>query len=204
MALAFQDDPTTQGLDLQYMFGEELLVAPVFRRDGRCQVYLPAGEWVDFWTHKVVRGPVWLNLTVPLDILPLWVRGGALIPWGPEQDFVDQRPLDPLTLELCAPAAAGGCTIYDEDKPEIEVSYRRTKETADAGLCVTITPTPGDVELICRGGSVRAAAQAGAGPGVSTQNAPARYSRVRTCFGLLKTSSAGPASIRSPRYMKIT
>ncbi|MCX7669012.1 MAG: glycoside hydrolase family 31 protein, partial [Anaerolineae bacterium] len=157
MALAFQDDPTTRRLDLQYMFGEELLVAPVFRPDGRCSVYLPAGEWADFWTHEVVRGPKWLDLTVPLDTLPLWVRGGALIPWGPEQDFVDQRPLDPLTLELYAPAAAGSCTIYDEDRPPIEVRYRRTEEAGGVRLVVSISPTPGDVELICRGVGVRAA-----------------------------------------------
>lgn len=165
MALAFQDDPTTRGLDLQYMFGDEILVAPIFRPDGRCQVYLPAGEWVDFWTHEVVRGPVWLNRTVPLDILPLWVRGGAILPWGPEQDFVDQKPLDPLTIELYAPGAAGRCIVYDKDRPEITVEYRRPQEaapTGDADLIVAISPTPGAVELICRGAGLRSARVNGA------------------------------------------
>ncbi len=162
MALAFQDDPTTRRLDLQYMFGEALLVAPVCRPDGRCQVYLPAGDWVDFWTHEVVHGPVWLNLTVPLDTLPLWVRAGAIIPWGPEQDFVDQRPLDPLTLEIYAPAAAGSCTIYDEDRPEVVVSYRRMADAAGVGLTATISPTVGDVTLICRGAILRSARVNGA------------------------------------------
>jgi len=166
MALAFQDDPTTRRLDLQYMFGEEILVAPVFRPDGRCQVYLPAGTWVDFWTHEVICGPAWLNVTAALDTLPLWVRGGAIIPWGPEQDFVDQRPLGPLTLELYAPGAAGGCTIYDEDRPEITVSYRRAQVQDTAGrrdLIVTLSPTPGAVELVCRGARIRSAQVNGAG-----------------------------------------
>jgi len=165
MALMFQDDPTTRRLDLQYMFGEEILVAPVFRPDGRCQVYLPAGDWVDFWTHAIVRGPTWLDLTVPLDVLPLWVRGGAVIPWGPAQDFVDQRPLDPLTLEIYAPAAEGSCTIYDEERPEIRVHYRRSETAgaeAGAGLTVTISPTAGDVMLICRGVALRSARVDGA------------------------------------------
>jgi alpha-D-xyloside xylohydrolase len=176
MALAFQDDPTTRRLDLQYMFGAEILVAPVFRPDGRCQIYLPAGEWVDFWTHEIARGPAWLDVTAPLDTLPLWVRGGAIIPWGPEQDFVDQKPLDPLTLEIYAPAGAGSCVIYDEDRPAIGVSYRRPREKGAADTCmigranhthpqvqcrcgadliVTISPTAGAVELICRGANLR-------------------------------------------------
>jgi alpha-D-xyloside xylohydrolase len=165
MALAFQDDPTTRRLDGQYMFGDSILVAPVVRADGRCQVYLPAGVWVDFWTHEVTHGPAWLNLTAALDTLPLWVRGGAILPWGPEQDFVDQKPLDPLTIELYAPEDAGSCTIYDEDRPAIEVSYRRPREkdAADGGdLIVTISPTPGMVELICRGASVQSARVNGA------------------------------------------
>jgi len=165
MALAFQDDPTTRRLDLQYMFGEDILVAPVFRPDGRCQVYLPAGEWVDFWTHEVVRGPAWLNVTAALDTLPLWVRGGAILPWGPEQDFVDQKPLDPLTIELYAPGAEGSCVIYDEDRPEITVGYRRPQEDgpeAGADLIVAISPTAGEVELLCRGAALRSARVNGA------------------------------------------
>jgi len=165
LALAFQDDPTTRRLDLQYMFGEDILVAPVFRPDGRCQVYLPAGEWVDFWTHEVVRGPAWLNVTAALDTLPLWVRGGAILPWGPEQDFVDQKPLDPLTIELYAPGAEGSCVIYDEDRPEITVGYRRPQEDgpeAGADLIVAISPTAGEVELLCRGAALRSARVNGA------------------------------------------
>ena len=169
LALAFQSDPNTRSLDLQYLFGGSILVAPVFRHDGRCRVYLPAGDWVDFWTKTVVTGPTWLDLTAPLDTLPLWVRGGAIIPLGPEQDFVDQKPLDPLTIELYAPGREGHYTIYDEDRPEIEIAYWRSALEGEGGtrgnleeLRIAIGPTPGQAELIWYGVQVRSAQVNGA------------------------------------------
>ncbi len=52
MLLEFQDDRNTQKLDLQYMFGESFLVAPVLTRDHQVDVYLPQGVWVDYWTKE--------------------------------------------------------------------------------------------------------------------------------------------------------
>ncbi len=125
MVLMHQSDPTTRQLDRQYLFGDDFLVAPVLRRDGRVEVYLPAGVWFDFWTKEPVVGPRWLSYTAPLDTLPLWVRGGALIPFGPEMRYVDERPLDPLVVELYGPGEEGRLVIYDEDRPDILVTYRR-------------------------------------------------------------------------------
>ena len=80
MVLEFPDDPMTYTLDLQYMFGADLLVAPVYNGSGRRPVYLPAGRWADFWTHEVIAGPQARWIEAPLDRLPLYVRAGALIP----------------------------------------------------------------------------------------------------------------------------
>jgi hypothetical protein len=81
MVLDFQDDPATCRLDLQYLFGDDFLVAPVVRRDGRCRVYLPAGDWLDCWTKETVCGPRWLDLEVSLEVLPpgIPVRDGSLV-----------------------------------------------------------------------------------------------------------------------------
>jgi len=147
MVLEFQDDPTTHRLDLQYMFGDHFLVAPVVRRDNRCRVYLPAGEWLDYWTREVMSGPRWLELEVPLEVLPVWVRAGAIIPLGPEMTHTEEKPLDPLTLEFYRPQGDGQTTVYDEDRADIPVRYTRQGDQ----LTVEVGATPGQVEIVLYG-----------------------------------------------------
>jgi alpha-D-xyloside xylohydrolase len=147
MALEFQDDPTTHPLDLQYLFGDSFLVAPVVRRDHRCRVYLPDGAWLDYWTKSVLHGPRWLDLDVPLDRLPLWVRAGAIIPMGPEMAHSGERSLDPLTLELYGPEGEASVVIHDEDLPGIPVHYVRRA----GSLTVEVGPSPGAVEIVLYG-----------------------------------------------------
>jgi alpha-D-xyloside xylohydrolase len=145
LALTHQDDPTTRSLDQQYMFGDDFLVAPVFREDGRAEVYLPAGEWIDFWTKERLTGPRWLRVTARLDTLPVWVRGGAIVPFGPEMRYVDERPLNPLTIELYAPGERGELVIRDEDAPDIEVRYRRDVQ---GEIELTVRGAPGEVRWL--------------------------------------------------------
>lgn len=147
LLLDFQDDPTTQRLDTQYMFGESFLVAPVLSPDNAVQVYLPQGQWVDFWSKAVVNGRQWLKLAPALEILPLWVRGGEILPLGPAQDYVDQKLLDPLTLELYAPQGSRSILIVDEDRPSIPVSYKQRGKK----LVLKVGSTPGMVEVVLYG-----------------------------------------------------
>jgi hypothetical protein len=86
-------------------------------------------------------------LTPALATLPLWVRGGEILPLGPAQDFVDQKPLDPLTLELYAPQGSRELVIEDEDRPSIPVAYKRRGKK----LTVKVGATPGLVEVILYG-----------------------------------------------------
>ncbi len=80
MPLAFPDDPNTYDKDLQYMFGGSLLVAPIYDPSGERFVYLPQGTWVDFHTGKIYHGQTSIRVRVGLDIMPIYVRGGAVIP----------------------------------------------------------------------------------------------------------------------------
>ena len=157
LVLEYPEDPNTYHLDWQYLFGDGFLVAPVVSPDNRVRVYLPAGAWVDYWTRERLAGGRWLTVEAPLDILPLWVRAGAIMPLGPELAFVEEKPLDPLTLALFYPQSAGETVIYDEDKPAIEVRYaRRGKE-----LAVEVDPAPGRVEIVLVGARAAAAGRAG-------------------------------------------
>jgi alpha-D-xyloside xylohydrolase len=153
MVLEFQDDPTTHRLDLQYLFGDSFLVAPVVRRDHRCRVYLPAGGWLDYWTKEAISGPCWLNLNVPLDTLPLWVQAGAIIPMGPEMAHTEEKPLDPLILELYQPEGEASSVIHDEDQPNIPVRYVRHADH----LTVEVGPSPGTLKVVLYGLTAAAA-----------------------------------------------
>jgi alpha-D-xyloside xylohydrolase len=163
LVIEFQDDPTVYAIDDQYLFGDSFLVAPIMTETNQRRVYLPAGNWVDYWTKKVLSGGRWLDVEAPLDVLPMWVRAGAIVPIGPEQQHVDEKPLDPLTLELYAPGQTGAFTIHEEGRPQSQVGYTLDRVTeGETHLVVSMGPTAGQVELICYGLLVEAASVNGA------------------------------------------
>jgi alpha-D-xyloside xylohydrolase len=114
MALEFQDDRNTAHLDLQYMLGDSFLVAPVFGHETRRAVYLPAGTWFDYWTKMIHRGPAWITCQTPLDTMPLFVRGGSIVPMGPAVNFVDELTTESMTLDVYPVPGQFAAPIYDD------------------------------------------------------------------------------------------
>lgn len=74
------DDKTCWHIDDQYYFGDDFLVAPLMEPGGKREVYLPAGEWVDFFTGALVQGARWLKVTATAENMPVWVRRNASLP----------------------------------------------------------------------------------------------------------------------------
>lgn len=100
MQLEFPEDPAVAYLDRQYMLGPDLLVAPVFTESGEVEFYLPEGEWTSLLTGEVVVGGRWLRETHGYTSLPLYVRPGAVLPWGAREDRPDYDYHDGLTLRV--------------------------------------------------------------------------------------------------------
>ena len=98
MILEFQNDPNLYNMDNQYMFGDYFLVAPVIDEGDSRQVYLPAGTWTDYWSKEVIEGNCWITVDAGLDTLPLYIRENAIIPEGPDMNFVDDY--SKLTLDI--------------------------------------------------------------------------------------------------------
>src|SRR4028119_1084167 len=98
LVLDFQDDPNTAHLEGQYLLGESFLVAPVFGEESEQRVYLPEGEWVDFWTNRAESGPKWITSPTPLDTMPLFVKSGAIIPTSQGAQFVGREESESLDL----------------------------------------------------------------------------------------------------------
>lgn len=157
LVLDWQDDPNVFTIDDQYLFGRSLLVAPILDESNRRRVYLPAGVWFDYWTKTRLEGGRWIEIDAPLDVLPIFVKAGAIIPYGPTMQHTAQLPLDPLTVELYAPDDEGDYTILDEDHPAIVLHYRRNSEQ----LSVSIDAAPGSAEVILYGLEVRGASYNG-------------------------------------------
>src|SRR5690606_15794793 len=109
MPLAFPHDPNTYDKDLQYMLGDSLLVAPIYDAGEQRSVYLQeehrsfylsAWAWVDYWTREIHHRPTNIAVHATLDILLLFVRGGAIIPMMPTESRITEGRIDPLIVTL--------------------------------------------------------------------------------------------------------
>jgi alpha-D-xyloside xylohydrolase len=94
MSLEFPDDPTSWFLDRQFMFGSQLLVAPVFTEEGDVDFYLPPGKWYNWWTGEMVQGPGWRREQHSFDTLPLYWREGTVLALGHEGKAGDSFDYD--------------------------------------------------------------------------------------------------------------
>ncbi|HXN25330.1 MAG TPA: TIM-barrel domain-containing protein [Candidatus Dormibacteraeota bacterium] len=74
------DDTRTWAVDDQFMMGDALLVAPVISGKSQRTIYLPVGEWFDYWNGKRYSGKQVVNVSVPLEQIPLFVKAGTLLP----------------------------------------------------------------------------------------------------------------------------
>lgn len=80
MPVAFPSEQDLVGVDDQYMFGPDLLVAPVLTSDNFRTISFPSGVWASLWDGKTVTGPAELKVNVPLDTIPVYLRQGAIVP----------------------------------------------------------------------------------------------------------------------------
>ena len=114
MWLEFPDDPNTFPLDLQYMLGSDILVAPVYNRSGKRPVYLPCGSWIDYWSHEIIGGPSTRWVESPLEKMPLYVRGNALIPTIEPPQYLVDEPFSAVTFNAFL-LDQGSFTMRDMD-----------------------------------------------------------------------------------------
>ena len=118
LVLEYPEDETTYNLSDQFIVGENILVAPVYEPDTEHRmVYLPAGGWYDYWTGEFYAGEQHIIAEAPLDRLPMYVQAGAIIPKLPVQNYVGEKELEKLKLEiyLGAEENQGEYSLYEDD-----------------------------------------------------------------------------------------
>jgi alpha-glucosidase/alpha-D-xyloside xylohydrolase len=117
------DDPQAVGRGDEYLWGRDLLVAPVVEKGATARsLYLPRGVWYDFWTGERVEGRREVRRPVDLETLPLYARAGAILPLAPVRQYTGEAVDGPLTLRVY-PGADGSFTLYEDDG--VSFAYRR-------------------------------------------------------------------------------
>jgi alpha-glucosidase len=134
----FPSDPGTWDQDDQFMFGADLLVAPVLTPVARARnVYLPKGtDWFDFWTGRRYPGGQGVSLPVTLESIPVFARAGAFVFQQPVVQHTDQMRGQPLLVTVF-PSARSEATLYEDDGHTLEYtkgafSNRRFSQTRTA------------------------------------------------------------------------
>jgi alpha-D-xyloside xylohydrolase len=115
LPLEFTSDVRSRGVSDEFMFGDALLINPV-TTEGATQrkVYLPAGtNWVDFWTGKREAGGQSITADAPLDKMPIYVRAGSIVPFGPRVESASAKA-DPIELRIYG-GANGEFNLYEDE-----------------------------------------------------------------------------------------
>jgi len=101
----------------EFLLGDSLLSAPIYEQGASSRsVYLPAGNWFDYWDDNEYPGMGWSDIAAPLERWPLFVRGNSILPSGPLMQYTGQHATDPLTF-TCYMAEDGLAhyTLYEDD-----------------------------------------------------------------------------------------
>ncbi|MFA6451781.1 MAG: glycoside hydrolase family 31 protein [bacterium] len=122
LPLEFPNDEPCLTIEDEFMFGPALLVAPVVTKGAtRRDVYLPPGEWIDYYTGERMAGSAKIQVLAPLEKLPLFIRSGYIIPTTVASMFEGERAWDPLMLNVEIGAGAS-LSLYEDDGKSFECS----------------------------------------------------------------------------------
>ena len=159
LVMDFANDKNALDINNQYMFGKSLLVCPVTKPmysklsvNGKDtarvedfsvikdeEVYLPKGtDWFDFWTGEKYAGGQTIRKETPIDIIPLYVKAGSIVPIGPKVQYAAEKKWDNLEIRVYA-GADGEFTLYEDENDNYDY---------EKGIYSTITFTWDDVKKV--------------------------------------------------------
>lgn len=134
LSMDFNHDKKVYGMDDQYMFGRNLMVKAItdpmyvsskekgwknpvedFSTVQSTEVYLPSGtQWIDFWTGETLKGGQTISKETPIDIIPLYMKAGSIMPWGPDVQYAEEKNWNNMEIRIY-PGADGEFTLYEDE-----------------------------------------------------------------------------------------
>lgn len=116
LPIAFGHDRQCYDIKDQYMFGDAFLVAPIVTDNtNQREVYLPAGQqWLDFWSGETHQGGQTVVKKGTADIIPLYIKAGSILPWGPDVQYSTEKAWDNLEIRVY-PGADGSFVLYEDE-----------------------------------------------------------------------------------------
>jgi alpha-glucosidase len=147
--MEYPGDAQAAKIDNQFIFGEELLVAPVLKKGERIKsVYLPEGEWIDFNDKKTVyTGGQTISYRAPLNVIPIFVKKGAVIPMMPVMQYIHEKKDYPVLFQIFPnyEGESASFELYEDDGENLDYMkdiYSKTKlvcSTTESGYETVIT-----------------------------------------------------------------
>jgi len=146
LIMDFSCDTRVYNIADQYMFGPAIMVNPVIKAGAVSRrVYLPEGsKWCDFWTGESYAGGQTVETKSPIETIPLFIKAGSIIPYGPVVQYANERPDAPIELRVYT-GADGAFTLYDDEGDNynyergayatIDVSWNEQKQELTIGKC---------------------------------------------------------------------
>lgn len=147
LVLEYPDDPKVTNLCDQFLLGDSVLVAPVYRPDtDHRAVYLPEGKWIHYWTGEELEGGRHILAESPLEIMPMYMKAGTILPEGPLKQHADDQADDALAFHVYGAEAregfAASYSLYEDDGASFD--YRQQQFSR---LNVSLTGKEGALEL---------------------------------------------------------
>lgn len=129
LLLDYPDDQKAVGQNEEFLFGDDLLAAPVTKQgEWKWRVYLPKGAWYDYWTGRPTMGPEEITVDAPINSIPIFVRAGAIIPTQQVVQYTDEAPINPLTFQIY-PGEDSSRLYYEDDG--LSFDYREGKSLTE-------------------------------------------------------------------------
>jgi len=115
LVLYDQEDPATHYRSDEFVFGEKILVCPIIEPNAKGRrMFIPRGKWYNFWTNEVVDGGKEMWVDAEIDSMPIFIKEGAIIPKYPVQQYVGEKEIDKVTLDVYYKKGKEVSKFYDD------------------------------------------------------------------------------------------